>query len=67
MFRVKVFDTSFHNGDLESEINEWLSGNKNIEIVRIDSSPMLDHYDSGAICNQWVRTFVVYREAEKDA
>jgi hypothetical protein len=62
MLQVKIFETGFSSTEQESSINEWLKTEReNIkEIVSIDSKVLVDYYQSGLICNQWVNITIVY-------
>jgi len=61
MQQIKIFEG---NGNNESDINEWLKDNPNIQPVNINMVPMFDRYSygQGDICNQWITTIVVYKE-----
>lgn len=60
MIQIKVFEG---HGNNETEINKWLKGNPNINILSIECSPMYDLYSNitpPTICNQWIATTIVY-------
>ena len=57
MIQIKIF-----TGDTEDDINNWLKGNKDIEIINVNRIPMFDRYSygEGLIDRQWVDTVITY-------
>ena len=62
MYQIKIFEG---NGNNEQDVNAWLKDNHDIEVIGISLQPMHDRYTfgQGDICNQWIATVVIYREA----
>lgn len=60
MQQIKIFEG---NGNNETDINEWLKNNPDIQIININMMPMFDRYSygQGDICNQWIATIVIYK------
>lgn len=63
--QIKIFEG---NGNNETEINEWLAKNPNIQVQKVDMLPLFDRFyncDSDGhlnICNQWIATIVIYSD-----
>lgn len=64
MQQIVIFEG---NGNNESEVNNFLKSNPNVEVVSVNLIPMHDLYPGTAptVCSEWVSTVVIYRINDK--
>jgi len=61
MYQVKVFEG---NGNNESDINNFLKDNPDIEVISVTHNSMHDLYYNITpiqICNQWIASTLIYK------
>jgi len=60
MIQIQLFTG---NGDHEvEEINKWLEeADDEMEVISVNRRECCDYYDTGAVCNRWTETLIVYK------